>query len=208
METYPVLGTKMNNWSCLRDFDSTHREELITHYLSKKVLNTLYSCIAIGEVDLNKLRAKMGEQEWYFFCVRDRKYPTGLRTNRATDAGYWKATGKDREIFEGKSLVGMKKLWFASIDGFVTENRRSRRDVKRDMLSDPMDEGEAPEEMIDTSFLPSSSSANSLQNSSYTNPHQINPIIGGLQYPDYFWVQDQSLLKMLIQSHGGARSRT
>ncbi|KAG7626990.1 NAC domain-containing protein 59 [Arabidopsis thaliana] len=91
-------------------------EELITHYLRPKVVNSFFSAIAIGEVDLNKVepwdlpwKAKLGEKEWYFFCVRDRKYPTGLRTNRATKAGYWKATGKDKEIFKGKSLVGMKK---------------------------------------------------------------------------------------------------
>ncbi|KAG1363896.1 putative NAC domain-containing protein 79 [Cocos nucifera] len=53
----------------------------------------------------------MGEREWYFFGLRDRKYPTGLRTNRAAGAGYWKATGKDREVRSGSSgaLVGMKK---------------------------------------------------------------------------------------------------
>ncbi|XP_030536438.2 NAC domain-containing protein 100-like [Rhodamnia argentea] len=91
-------------------------EELITHYLQKKVMDAGFTAKAIGEVDLNKSepwelpwKAKMGEKEWYFFCVRDRKYPTGLRTNRATEAGYWKATGKDKEIYRGKSLVGMKK---------------------------------------------------------------------------------------------------
>ncbi|KAL5722895.1 hypothetical protein ACHQM5_006355 [Ranunculus cassubicifolius] len=91
-------------------------EELITHYLSKKVVDSGFNARAIGEVDLNKCepwdlpwRAKMGEKEWYFFCVRDRKYPTGLRTNRATEAGYWKATGKDKEIYRAKTLVGMKK---------------------------------------------------------------------------------------------------
>ncbi|KAI4343897.1 hypothetical protein L6164_011192 [Bauhinia variegata] len=91
-------------------------EELISHYLYKKVTDTNFSARAIGEADLNKSepwdlpwKAKMGEKEWYFFCVRDRKYPTGLRTNRATESGYWKATGKDKEIYRGKSLVGMKK---------------------------------------------------------------------------------------------------
>ncbi|XP_054811836.1 protein CUP-SHAPED COTYLEDON 2-like [Prosopis cineraria] len=93
-------------------------EELITYYLLKKVLDNSFTGRAIAEVDLNKCepwelpeKAKMGEKEWYFFSLRDRKYPTGLRTNRATEAGYWKATGKDREIYGSKTccLVGMKK---------------------------------------------------------------------------------------------------
>ncbi|TKW39932.1 hypothetical protein SEVIR_1G212500v4 [Setaria viridis] len=91
-------------------------EELITHYLTRKAADPRFAPRAVGEADLNKCepwdlpaRATMGEKEWYFFCVKDRKYPTGLRTNRATESGYWKATGKDREIFRGKALVGMKK---------------------------------------------------------------------------------------------------
>ncbi|XP_074567455.1 NAC domain-containing protein 100-like [Curcuma longa] len=91
-------------------------EELITHYLAHKVADAGFRTLVIGEVDLNKcepwdlpLRAEMGEKEWYFFCVRGRKYPTGLRTNRATRAGYWKATGKDNAVYRGRSLVGMKK---------------------------------------------------------------------------------------------------
>lgn len=53
----------------------------------------------------------MGEKEWYFFSLRDRKYPTGVRTNRATNTGYWKTTGKDKEIYNSATseLVGMKK---------------------------------------------------------------------------------------------------
>ncbi|KAL0355816.1 UNVERIFIED_CONTAM: NAC domain-containing protein [Sesamum radiatum] len=69
-------------------------EELITHYLSRKVLDCSFSAVAIGEVDMNKVEP--WELPW-------------MRTNRATAAGYWKATGKDKEIFRGKTLVGMKK---------------------------------------------------------------------------------------------------
>ncbi|KAF0921567.1 hypothetical protein E2562_009768 [Oryza meyeriana var. granulata] len=92
-------------------------EEIVSHYLTPKALDHRFSSGVIGEVDLNKCEpwhlpamAKMGEKEWYFFCHKDRKYPTGTRTNRATESGYWKATGKDKEIFRGRGiLVGMKK---------------------------------------------------------------------------------------------------
>ncbi|CAN6176695.1 unnamed protein product [Urochloa humidicola] len=90
--------------------------ELIVDYLTRKALDRRFSCIVITEVDLNKTepwdlpgKARMGEKEWYFFCHKDRKYPTGARTNRATPSGYWKATGKDKEIFRGRDLVGMRK---------------------------------------------------------------------------------------------------
>ncbi|XP_077253768.1 NAC domain-containing protein 66-like [Tasmannia lanceolata] len=91
-------------------------EELIIYYLTRKISDFNFVATAITDVDLNKCepwdlpeKATMGEKEWYFFSLKDRKYPTGLRTNRATDAGYWKTTGKDKEIFHSGTVVGMKK---------------------------------------------------------------------------------------------------
>ncbi|KAL9230450.1 hypothetical protein vseg_005798 [Gypsophila vaccaria] len=93
-------------------------EELITYYLVSKISDPSFTGQAVTDVDLNKCepwdlpgKAKMGEKEWYFFSLRDRKYPTGVRTNRATNTGYWKTTGKDKEIYNNVSteLVGMKK---------------------------------------------------------------------------------------------------
>ncbi|KAE8656952.1 Tyrosine transaminase family protein [Hibiscus syriacus] len=50
-------------------------------------------------------------QSWILESYWDRKYPTGLRTNRSTEAGYWKATRKDQKIYISKTcaFVGMKK---------------------------------------------------------------------------------------------------
>ncbi|KAJ0233307.1 No apical meristem [Hirschfeldia incana] len=93
-------------------------EELISYYLVNKIADQNFTGKAIADVDLNKSepwelpeKAKMGGKEWYFFSLRDRKYPTGVRTNRATNTGYWKTTGKDKEILNSitSELVGMKK---------------------------------------------------------------------------------------------------
>jgi hypothetical protein len=53
------------------------------------------------------------EQERYFFSTKEAKYPNGNRPNRATNSGYWKATGLDKQIMNSskttREVVGMKK---------------------------------------------------------------------------------------------------
>ncbi|KAF1890439.1 hypothetical protein Lal_00041165 [Lupinus albus] len=58
------------------------------------------------------VRATFGEEEWYFFSPRDRKYPNGSRPNRAATSGYWKATRTDKPILAsgGNHKVGVKKV--------------------------------------------------------------------------------------------------
>ncbi|KAI3439936.1 NAC domain-containing protein [Psidium guajava] len=93
-------------------------EELVVHYLGKKVAMEPLPVSIIAEIDLYKFdpwelpsKAIFGEQEWYFFSPRDRKYPNGARPNRAVTSGYWKATGTDKPIFasSGNRKVGVKK---------------------------------------------------------------------------------------------------
>ncbi|KAL6623523.1 hypothetical protein ACP70R_033402 [Stipagrostis hirtigluma subsp. patula] len=100
-------------------------DELVCYYLHGKVANDERLAGAGGamvEVDLHTHEpwelpdaAKLSADEWYFFNFRDRKYATGLRANRATKSGYWKATGKDRVIHSPKAaggraaVVGMRK---------------------------------------------------------------------------------------------------
>ncbi|KAF8007152.1 hypothetical protein BT93_K1220 [Corymbia citriodora subsp. variegata] len=110
-------------------------EELILHYLRKKITSSPLPVSIIAEVDLYKFdpwelpgKATFGEMEWYFFSPRDRKYPNSARPNRAAASGYWKATGTDKIImdsstgenlgvkkalvfYEGKPPTGSKSQW-------------------------------------------------------------------------------------------------
>ncbi|KAI9119303.1 hypothetical protein K1719_009978 [Acacia pycnantha] len=93
-------------------------EELVCHYLYKKISNEEALKGTLVEIDLHSCEpwqlpevAKLNATEWYFFSFRDRKYATGFRTNRATTSGYWKATGKDRTVVNPitREVVGMRK---------------------------------------------------------------------------------------------------
>ncbi|KAL3638732.1 hypothetical protein CASFOL_016639 [Castilleja foliolosa] len=94
-------------------------EELIGYYLNRKINSLKIDLDVITDIDLYKMepwdiegRCKLGyeeQNEWYFFSHKDRKYPTGTRTNRATTAGFWKATGRDKAILSKDRIIGMRK---------------------------------------------------------------------------------------------------
>ncbi|XP_010249131.1 PREDICTED: NAC domain-containing protein 83-like [Nelumbo nucifera] len=90
-------------------------EELVLQYLKRKVFSCPLPASIIPEVDIYKhdpwdLPGDL-ENEKYFFCTRQAKYPNGNRSKRATGSGYWKATGLDKQIVASRSnqVVGMKK---------------------------------------------------------------------------------------------------
>lgn len=94
-------------------------EELLQYYLKKKVGLEKIDLDVIQDVDLNKLepwdiqeKCRIGstpQNDWYFFSHKDKKYPTGTRTNRATTSGFWKATGRDKVIYGNSRRIGMRK---------------------------------------------------------------------------------------------------
>ncbi|CAA0813230.1 NAC domain-containing protein 55 [Striga hermonthica] len=94
-------------------------QELILEYLARKVNNQPIPVDEINEVELYKYSPvylsgkypQLGDQEWYFFTPRDRKYPNGSRPTRSVNGiGYWKATGADKLVMSKGELAGRKKV--------------------------------------------------------------------------------------------------
>eukprot|EP00261_Vitis_vinifera_P030589 XP_019071832.1 PREDICTED: NAC domain-containing protein 30 isoform X2 [Vitis vinifera] len=94
-------------------------QELVDYYLKRKINSLKIDLDVIIEIDLYRMepwdiqdRCKLGydeQNEWYFFSHKDKKYPTGTRTNRATAAGFWKATGRDKAVILRNRIIGMRK---------------------------------------------------------------------------------------------------
>ncbi|KQJ86754.1 NAC domain-containing protein 83 [Brachypodium distachyon] len=98
-------------------------EELVVHYLRRRALSSpLPAAVDIPDVRLlahdpsDLLPPGWSEEERYFFTCKESKYVKGCRANRATGAGYWKATGKEKPVAvsvpaaKGAAVVvGMKR---------------------------------------------------------------------------------------------------
>ncbi|XP_040993161.1 NAC domain-containing protein 60-like [Juglans microcarpa x Juglans regia] len=92
-------------------------EELISYYLQKKLEGSEKCVEVISEVEICRyepwdLPAKsviQSDNEWFFFSARGRKYPNGSQSRRATELGYWKATGKERNVKSGSIVIGTKR---------------------------------------------------------------------------------------------------
>ncbi|KAL3523518.1 hypothetical protein ACH5RR_016352 [Cinchona calisaya] len=93
-------------------------EELVRYYLRRKACGKPFRFQAVCEIDVYKSEPwelacysslKTRDLEWYFFSPVDKKYGNGSRLNRATGKGYWKATGKDRQVRHKSQTIGMKK---------------------------------------------------------------------------------------------------
>ncbi|XP_055831893.1 NAC domain-containing protein 82-like isoform X2 [Solanum dulcamara] len=92
--------------------------ELIMYYLKRKITGKKLHFEGITELNIYKFSPWdlpdkccyiSKDLEWYFFCPRERKYASGARMNRATEIGYWKATGKDRSVTYDEKIVGSVK---------------------------------------------------------------------------------------------------
>ncbi|XP_047326888.1 protein ATAF2-like [Impatiens glandulifera] len=91
-------------------------EELVSDFLHRKCNSLPLMIDVIADVDIYKFNpwelsdmSKYGENDWYFFTPRERKYPNSACEwlNRSAGIGSWKTTGPEKII--GNTIQGIKR---------------------------------------------------------------------------------------------------
>ncbi|XP_039172086.1 protein CUP-SHAPED COTYLEDON 2 [Eucalyptus grandis] len=97
-------------------------EELLIHYLKPKILGRPGKCYydMIPEIDICEFEPwqlpalfyhRFNSKELFFFCYVKRKYSNSKHSDRTTETGYWKVTGKERAIMseDTDESIGIRK---------------------------------------------------------------------------------------------------
>ncbi|KAJ9185584.1 hypothetical protein P3X46_005196 [Hevea brasiliensis] len=83
-------------------------KELVNHFLKLKLLGYDQRVRKIPQLNIYKFEPwdlpHSGNPYWYFFCPRNNGRPS-----RTTEAGYWKATGRERMIKDANEVIGKKR---------------------------------------------------------------------------------------------------
>ncbi|KAL5708706.1 hypothetical protein ACHQM5_019472 [Ranunculus cassubicifolius] len=113
--------------------------ELVDHYLQNKISNRQFNSDKIVEENIyayhpgcliTKYRSN-GEDAWYFFSSRKRKYRNGQRPDRKAGEGYWKASGKTEPI---KDKNGVEIGHDTGLVYYEKARDEEKQDVKTDWI--------------------------------------------------------------------------
>ncbi|CAN8252561.1 unnamed protein product [Cochlearia groenlandica] len=91
--------------------------ELISYYLKRKIDGLERSVEVIPDADICNFEpwdlpdksVVKSDTEWFFFCARGKKYLHGSQNRRTTKMGYWKTTGKERDVKSSSVVIGTKR---------------------------------------------------------------------------------------------------
>ncbi|CAJ1950591.1 unnamed protein product [Sphenostylis stenocarpa] len=141
-------------------------DELVDYYLKHKLLGDdsrvhLIPVIDLCDVEpsdvpvmLARSHIRFGDPDWFFFSPVDFKYSNSKRVNRKTKCGFWKATGKDRDIrswdtntriatkktlvyYKGSVSSGVKSYWVIHEYHAVTFHESKRTFVLCRLMKKP-----------------------------------------------------------------------
>ncbi|KAL6890175.1 hypothetical protein ACP4OV_008938 [Aristida adscensionis] len=89
-------------------------EDLVLEYLRRRAVNEPVPSTIISDVDILSKNpwdlVPEGVTEKYYFSQRVLRWPQGNRCKRATEEGFWKATGKETSVMYNCNRSGVRLL--------------------------------------------------------------------------------------------------